>query len=68
MRFTGAMMTTAPIRTSTPTKDAGQIMGQEGDESLPWKLPVIIVGPILVVLGKKLNKTFFSLNSWLISA
>ena len=52
MRFTGLMATPSPIRTSTPTKDAGKIKKQEGAGELPWKRIALIAGPILVVLSK----------------
>ena len=34
------------------TKDAGETKGREDAEKLPWKLPVIIGGPVFVVISK----------------
>ena len=46
-------MTEAPPSVSDPTKDdSGEFKGQEDSERLPWKLPVIIGGPIVIVLSK----------------
>ena len=46
-------MTEAPPVVSDPTKDdSGEFKGQEDSERLPWKLPVIIGGPIVIVLSK----------------
>ena len=53
MHFTGTLMTEAPPVVSDPTKDdSGEFKGQEDSERLPWKLPVIIGGPIVIVLSK----------------
>jgi len=53
MRFIGSVTTHYPIPTSAPAKDSGKLMGKEGTKQLPWKLPAIIGGPILVGLGKQ---------------
>ena len=46
-------MTEAPPAVSDPTKeDSGEFEGQEDSERLPWKLPVIIAGPVFIVLSK----------------
>lgn len=46
-------MTETPPAVSDPTQDdSGELMGQEDSERLPWKLPVIIGGPIVIVLSK----------------
>lgn len=46
-------MTEAPPSVSDPTKDdSGEFKGQEDSEKLPWKLPVIIGGPVVIVLSK----------------
>ena len=46
-------MTEAPPSVSDPTKDdSGEFKGQEDSEKLPWKLPVIIGGPVAIVLSK----------------
>jgi len=50
MRFIGSVTTHYPIPTSAPAKDSGKLMGKEGTKQLPWKLPAIIGGPILVGL------------------
>ena len=53
MHFTGTLMTEAPPVVSDPTQDhSGELKGQEVSERLPWKLPVIIVGPIVIVISK----------------
>ena len=53
MHFTGTLMTEAPPSVSDPTKDdSGEFKGQEDSEKLPWKLPVIIGGPVVIVLSK----------------
>lgn len=41
-----------------PTKDAGKTEEQENAEELPWKLPVIVVVP-LIVLGKRKSCQIF---------
>ena len=46
-------MTEAPPSVSDPIKDdSGEFKGQEDSEKLPWKLPVIIGGPVVIVLSK----------------
>ena len=46
-------MTEAPPSVSDPKKDdSGEFKGQEDSEKLPWKLPVIIGGPVAIVLSK----------------
>ena len=46
-------MTEAPPSVSDPIKDdSGEFKGQEDSEKLPWKLSVIIGGPVVIVLSK----------------
>lgn len=53
MHFAGILTTEAPPAVSDPTKeDSDKLKGQEDSERLPWKLPVIIGGPIVIVLSK----------------
>ena len=53
MHFTGTLTTETPPAVSDPTQDdSGELTGQEDSERLPWKLPVIIGGPIVIVLSK----------------
>ena len=53
MHFTGTLMTEAPPSVSDPTKDdSGDFKGEEDLKRLPWTLPVIIGGPVVIVLSK----------------
>lgn len=52
MHFAGTLTTQAPPAVSDPTKEDTELKGQEDSERLPWKLPVIIGGPIVIVLSK----------------
>ena len=50
LHFSGKMTTDSP--SIDVTKDAGETKGREDAEKLPWKLPVIIGGPVLIVISK----------------
>ena len=46
-------MTEAPPSVSDPTKDdSGEFKGQEDSEKLPWKVPVIVGGTVVIVYSK----------------
>lgn len=48
LHFSGKMTTDSP--SIDVTKDAGETKGREDAEKLPWKLRVIIGGPVLIVI------------------
>lgn len=45
--------TVTAVTGERPTKSAGKANEQAKAEELPWKLPVIVVGSIVVVLSKQ---------------
>lgn len=50
LHFSEKMTTDSP--STDIMKDAGKAKGREDAEKLPWKLPVIIGGPVLIVFSK----------------